>query len=351
MSVSSPLRGVRRIPVRSVEVELRESLTELPDITPHFCVLNSSVQGDSLLTSMTTVLDSSTTSLLYSLDPSCSIHQAYIGDRGVAYRLVSQDDQSATWQIHKDEQQTTEGPVSVTLMYRQPLTERRALFSRILPAFPAIVGGSGLVNGIWIIGQGAGNTVLQVGGGLNELNSRPIPFLTDGSSQLSSQVSSLLSPYPENVRSAVKRHIQNWLIQADESVLLAGQIHKSTPHLLIIPQHTLLLAIATFGLIIYLVFARLSGISFVTVLVVLIASLLALSAVSPGTAYSLSSKLLPGGVLAVIAAFLHRFFASTPVARPTKTNTSDETTIFTFDQLPDATATSASEIASTALTS
>ena len=338
-------------PVESVEVELRESLTELPEITPHFCVLNSVVQGDTLLTSTTTVLDNPTEALLYSLDRSCTVYKAYVGDSDVKFTVVSEDDQFVTYQIRSDTSETTDETVSVTLMYHQPLRERRALFSRIQPVFPKIVGGSDLVNGVWIIGEGTGSTVLHFGERLNELQSWSLPFLTDSSSEVSSQISSLLSPYPADVRRAILERFQDLQSQPENNLLLAGPIHGSTSQLVIVPRQTVLLAIAAFGLVIYLTFVRLSNFGFITVLVLLSAGLTAVSSIAPGPAWSLITKLLPGGGIAVIAAFLQRLLAGTPVAAPAKPTTSDETTIFTFDQVPDATATPASEIASTALTS
>ena len=88
-----------------------------------------------------------------------------------------------------------------------------------------------------------------------------------------------------------------------------------------------------------------------TVLVLLVTGLYAATAIAPGTAWAGLSKLLPGGVLALIAAFLQRLLSGPNLSKPMQQESSDETTIFTFDHLPDPTNPSASEIPSTAMTS
>ena len=237
-------------------------------------------------------------------------------------------------------------------MYRQQLGEQRALFSRVQPVVPKIVGQSGLVNGVWVVGESLGNTVLSLGRRMTALEpTTRVPFTEAADSGFMPQIATLLSPYPPSVRATVQGQLRDWFEQVDQSVVLAGQVSEPSHQFVVVPGQTTLLGMAIFGLAVYLLFSRLHGMSFITVLVLITVGLYSVTAIAPGPAWAVLSKLFPGGVLALVAAVLQRLLSGPISSKPMKHEGTDETTIFTFDQLPDPTSASAGEIPSTAMTS
>lgn len=342
-------------PVDAVDVVMQQALTAVPQIRPKVCILKSVVQANLLRTSMTTVFDDPVTTLLYAVDRRCLIDSIYVDNQEVSFSVVAEDDVRSTIQLNFDAVESIdfERPWTVMIVYRQPLAKRQVMFSHVEALTPSIVGQKGTLNGIWAIEQNPGEVVLSKSNDLEAVRQSDLFSMPSRRSRaVPPRVFALLSSYPPAVRGIVLAQLRDWAEKVDDNVLLSGVIPSGSQELIFLPRRTILLSVAVFGLLTYMLLIRLDGFALSTVLVLVTTGVLSLFAVAPDTSTTLLLKLLPGGAVALVAALLHRVFSHSTVVERVRRDNTDETTIFTFDQLPDTSAVNVnvSESSSTALT-
>lgn len=158
------------------------------------------------------------------------------------------------------------------------------------------------------------------------------PIFGDNIGSLRASVSALLSPYRPEVQAEVLQSVNQTLSLSDKFQVLAGPVLRDRPILVSVSRRVTLLVAAAVGLLIYFVFLKLRPLSLMTAMAVVSAVAAAFVAVIPGPGQILLIRLIPGCVIAVLAAILQRAFGHRHETTSLALADYDQSTVFTVER-------------------
>ena len=158
------------------------------------------------------------------------------------------------------------------------------------------------------------------------------PLFSLGENDVNDAIASMLSPYQTDVVSSVKELVSTSSPTPGSNQILAGPLYRDAPILISVSRSMTLLVAAAIGLIVYFSFLRLSPVSLISSTAIAAAAVTAVVAVVPGPAQLILIRLIPGVVIALVAALLQRNFNRRPTTTPLSLNEFDHSTIFTVEK-------------------
>ncbi len=317
-----------------VNLQLHHALRNTSDSVPRFLVLKSYVRGANLVTSMTGVYSRPVNSALFALPDGVIAEDGFVGgDQAVLDQVSAGEGERRTILVRSDSVESSDPSFTVTLFVQQPLNERSRLFSQWRPKLPEIVGMDADCNVIWMLGQTPTESMMYWGSrmtGIGNMNGGPLFSL--GENNVNDAIASMLSPYQTDVVSSVKELVSTSSPTPGSNQILAGPLYRDAPILISVSRSMTLLVAAAIGLIVYFSFLRLSPVSLISSTAIAAAAVTAVVAVVPGPAQLILIRLIPGVVIALVAALLQRNFNRRPTTTPLSLNEFDHSTIFTVEK-------------------
>lgn len=317
----------------SLPVVLKHDLQTARRLEPGFIVMRSMMRGASLVTTLTGIYPKPVDSVLFSVPRSAEVIEAFVeGKPSSSMTYVTTDAETTdVIQVRGEIGRASRDSGSVTLVVRTPLPDHSSLFSSWRPELPKIIGAADDCNILWILGQTPDNSLVYCGTELTELGSVfTARMFGRDAADAEQQLQSVLAPCRIQIRSAVLD--QAGQAAAGAGQLLTGPASGEAPLLVSLSRRVTLLLTAVVGLLIYFVFVRLRAISLITVLVLVSAAGAVIVSVVPGPGQVILVRLVPGCVIAVIAALIQRTIGSQAAVPALTAHDYDQSTIFTVEK-------------------
>lgn len=320
-----------------VPVQLKHSLSADSRASPRFCILKSVVRGNELVTALTGIYDQPVDLVMMSVPAGVQAIQdfAFVGqDQTAPIDEVSEDEQSARLLQIRLRDVETAPATHVTVFFRQPLSRESALLPRWHLQVPRILNIDQTCAFVWMLGQTSNHSLILTGSDMVRVGT--LSWSGDASqtaADVQAATSSLLAPYSPSIRQAVRSVMGSEQSLSASFQILSGTIGDQPPVLVSVSRPSLYLAAAAIGLLIYFAVVRLSAVSIVTTLMLLIAAGTVALAVAPQTLDSLVIRLLPACAFALVAGTLHRLFSPVMHRPSAETRTEQQSTIFTVESV------------------
>ena len=254
-------------------VTLRHPLKSRREFHPQFLVLKSVVQGQTLVTSITSIFSEPQDSILFSLNNATGIIEQYIDGQTAELDVIADDDSRRTVALRRSADRTASSLSTATMIVRQNISGQNSLFSSFTADIPQIVGSDHNCNGIWIVAQDSQDLLVHSGRSLTELDHRITQHLADGiarrdasEANMVQAITALVSPYGSSVENKVLSLLKKPLDSSDRYMVLAGPVNQSPQSLYFVPRRTTLLMTAMIGLLLYLLVARLQAVPLLAIL-------------------------------------------------------------------------------------
>ncbi|APZ95536.1 hypothetical protein Fuma_05195 [Fuerstiella marisgermanici] len=318
----------------TVAVNLRHSLQNSNDNKPRFLVLKSAVQGSELVTAITGVYQQPVKRALFSLPKGVVAEEGFLGGEQAFIDNVSpSDDGNSVIQVRSEVAHRPEQPRTITLIVRQPFQRRSPMLSLWRPQVPEIVGMNQDCNVIWILNQSPSESTMYYGRHMTDLATlTDVRLLGHSNAGVKEAVTALLSPYQTDIFSSVMELIGSAADATSDNQILAGPLLRDAPVLISVSRSVTLLLAAAVGLLVYFSFLKLSPIPLMTSTAIVTAAATALVAVVPGPAQLILIRLVPGAVIALVAALLQRGINRRADITPLSPEEYDHSTIFTVEK-------------------
>ena len=318
----------------AIPLFLKHTLAQDSVRRPKVCVLKSVVHGNRLVTSVTGVYSTPVQLALFSLPENAEVLEGlgFIGGEQVeAVKRITDGTQSQNL-IQVQALENDEDSYTATLVVSQPLQGRSSMFALSQHDMPRISGTVDDCNVIWLLGHSDDRSIVYCGDQLSEIGTLSPSTMIKGRHQaVRSGLETLLTPYSVSVKNAALESLRSAEGLGENYQVVAGTLYRDSPTLIIFSRQATFLGAAIAGLAIYFLFLKLRLVSLLTAVVLLVAATTALVAIVPAPAHAILIRLLPGCVVAVIAAVLQRTFGRRPASTPLVDDSNQTSTVFTVD--------------------
>lgn len=319
-SDSAASAWIARNPVASAPVSVRTGESSAQD-RAELLVLKSAVANDKMLSSTTYVPTDDQTSVRFRIPASTRVVATSVNGRTTDYVETKAD---GSRQI---ELRTNANVIQATVVIQQNV-QSRTLFETIKPSFAQPVGVSDDSVCLWMVRRSGGSIPIPTN---PEVIRMP---LTAG--QAPSRAENLLAALPlplaEAQEAQLLRNLEEATIDADAVSVFSGMLLQNNHTVYILSRQTVLLAAAVLGLLTYVVLVSLRILPILTVTAITICAAVIIMALVPPASYDAMLRILPGCVVAAIAALLQRLFSGGREQLVKEAATSDSSTIFAINQ-------------------
>lgn len=317
---------------QSLPMQLKHTLQSDARRKPHLLIAKSALISENFVTSLTAVYSDTVDIAAFSVPSGCRLLGATIGGQDALSDVVADESGNQIIQIRPRRAAEPRGQ-TVTLVVQQNVPDSLNLFATFQPSLPRPVGAESDCNCVWVLRQAVDSSLFHWSGSMSEL-ARPFS-LTLSSEHSETQTAAMvdvLSPGGGALRSEVMRLLNQSLKEPERHQLLVGSSPGKSQKLVVISRRALLLATAIIGLLMYFAITRLHALALTTLVVTAAAFVTTMFAMIPGPAHMILLRLIPGCVIAIIAATLQRWFSTEPAAVLRNIASEDGSTIFTIDQ-------------------
>ncbi|MEQ9410370.1 MAG: hypothetical protein RIK87_21725 [Fuerstiella sp.] len=315
-----------------VPIALKHSLGRAAVKKPEFVVLKSVVRGSNLVTSITGVYSQPVDLALFSLSTEVDGMQAFVGRRPATMDFVSADGDAAEV-VQVRTQEATEEARTVTLIAQQPVPRYDPLFRAWRPDLPRIAGTDADCNTLWIVAQNPDDSVMYWGNRMTEIgNAAASQLAVRDDESIRAAVTALLSPSHPEVHDTVMELIESSVTPSGRFQILTGTPFPEQPLMVSVSRRVSLLIAAVAGLLVYFAFLKLQPLSLTTAVAIVAAAATAVVAVVPGPGQLILLRLIPGCVIALVAAVLQRMFGRREAPPAVTLKDYDQSTIFTVER-------------------
>lgn len=313
--------------VRSLETSIRSS--------PTFAIMDSSVWGTRLLTTITYVFEDPADSLLFSFDAIATVERASVNGRAVTISELSDDNTGRRiFQVPVDSTESG-GMAVVELAVYQPFQRQHELFSLLHPELPQPVGmDDDSCTVLWVLAQRREQTIFEAGGhGLTNMGGASTSrFFWQDQISLPETLDALLLTWPEDVRTEVRNRlsrIENSLPAYD---VLAGAPVTHRLQIIVVSRRLVYLAMAVLAVLAYVITLRVSGSPLVIVVSVSVIVSVFCWAIAPPAVQSMMLQMVPAVGLSSLAAALQRRIAASVRSPFRNLGETDGNTVFAVEQ-------------------
>jgi len=333
----------------TIPVIVRHTLQHPATNVPRFIVLNSAVVGRKLITSVSGVFSQGTRSALFTTNADTQILNAFFNGKSAFFdRLSENDSDELLFQVRPKEDVVASGPITIKLVVEQPFDQQHHLFSACRPNLPGLSGdASRKCNAIWVLSQTSDQSVFDLGDGMTQLGGNVLSRISETQGAAAASVKGLLSPYDEGVQTTVVELVDQAMQSSDRFEIMAGAVYAEDHRIVVVSRRAVFLVAAILSLVLYFCCLKLSAVQLAIALCIAMVSIVFVVALTPTTAHMMLLQLLPGSVIAFVAALAQRSYFRKRISLIPSLIDSEGSTVFAVDQpatRPDATSLSIGRI-------
>ncbi len=298
---------------------------------PNLVIARSALAGDNFVTAVTAIYSEAPELSAFLLPEGCSVIQAAVGGEVAQWDIESEENGQTVVRIRP--RSNSEGNGTTATLVVQQSVAGLPMMSLFHPQLPRPVNAEKDCNCVWVLRQAPDASLFHWSGSMSELT-QPLRLSTavsESQGQLPAIVD-VLSPGQQSSREEVMSLLKQSLEEPHQHQLLVGSLLRQPQQVVMVSRRAMLLATAIIALLMYAAITRFHSVALITVAVLVAVSVTIVFAIVPGSAHSLLLRLIPGGVIAVIAGILQRWFAGQPASSARSVISPDDSTIFTVDQ-------------------
>lgn len=323
-SDSAASAWITRNPVASAPIIIKTGDTTESD-RAELLILKSAIINDQMMSSTTYILPKPQTSVRFRIPASVEIISTSINKIATNFSEVSRSE-------FRDVELRGEQDISsATVVVKQNLSNT-TLFDRIKPKFARPVGVSETSLCLWLVRQPEGAVAVPLNTELTRLN------LQENGAASASQ--KLLASMPLAIsdfqQTQLIKNIEDATTDSDAINAFAGMLLQDAQSVYVFSRQTILLAAAILGLITYFLFASLRTMPSLSAAAIILCLLVSIVAIVPPAAHEILLRVIPGCIVASIAALLQRLIGGGRAELTKETTASGNSTIFAIDQNSEA---------------
>ncbi len=319
-SDSAACAWITKQPVASAPIIVRKADSTSND-RAELLILKSAIINTQMMSSTTYVLPQAQSSVRFRIPSDVKITSTSINQQAANFIEFTKDDFREI-ELRGDENITT-----ATVVIQQDL-RKSILFDRIKPQFARPVGVSESSMCLWLVRQPEGAVAVPFNPELNRIKLQD-DQATSAGIQLLTSIPLAIS---DSQQVQLIKHIKEATADPNSVTAFAGMLLQDAQPMYVLSRQTILLAAAILGLLTYLLLASLRMLPTITAIAIMTSLFVATMAIIPATAHDILFRILPGCVVAVIAALLQRFLGGGRQELRKESATSDHSTIFAIDE-------------------
>ncbi|MFY9252445.1 MAG: hypothetical protein WAO83_03240 [Fuerstiella sp.] len=321
-------------PANTIPVILRHTLKNTSTKVPQFIVLNSTVVGRKLVTSVTGIFPEGTRAALFTATAQTKILNAFVNDRPAFFDRLSVDESDESlFQVRPKDDNPEPQVTQIKLVVEQPFDQQHHLFSICRPQLPGFAGAeSRKCNAIWVLSQTSDQSVFDLGEGMTQLGGGVVDRITGDFSSVESSISSLLSPYDATVQDIATGLVSKATASSERFEISAGSVYSEDHSIVVVSRRVVFLASAVLSLLLYITVLKFTARQLTVAVFAATLLLAVIVSVTPTTVHLLLVQLIPASCIAATAAFIRRTYLKRRTSLIPSPIDSEGSTVFAVDQ-------------------
>lgn len=311
-------------PVASAPIVVKTGETADND-RAELLILKSAIINDKMMSSTTYVLPQAQTSVRFRIPAGVEIDSTSINRQAANVSEVANSD-------FRDIELRGDDNISVATVVIKQNLRNTTLFDRIKPQFARPVGVSETSLCLWLVRQPEGAVAVPFNTELTRINLQQ--------DQAAAASGKLLESMPlvisDTQRVQLIKNIEEATADSNAVTAFAGMLLQEAQPVYVFSRQTILLAAAILGLVTYFLFASLRMLPSLTAAAVVTSVFVAIIAIIPPTAHEVLLRVIPGCVVAAIAALLQRLVGGGQKELRKESTAVGSSTIFAIDQAAEA---------------
>lgn len=315
---------ITKTPVASAPIVVRTGETT-DNERAELLILKSAIINDQMMSSTTYVLPQALSFVRFRIPAGVELINTSINKQAVNFVEVGNSE------FRDIELRGEDNITQATVIVKQNL-RNRTLFGKINPQFARPVGVSETSLCLWLLREPEGAAAVPFNTELTQVNlkkSQASPFSGD-----------LMASLPLAISDAqqvqLEKNINEATVDSNAVTAFTGMLLQDAQPVYVFSRQTILLAAAILGLLTYFLFAALRILPLLTAGAVIASVLIVIVAIIPPAAHDVLLRVIPGCVVASIAALLQRFFGGGHAQLVKESVAAGSSTIFAIDQATEA---------------